>query len=261
MATRFKTARLDKIKQIIKEKKQIDVSQLSSILSVSEVTVRSYLEMLEQEGFVIRTHGGAVLNEAKPPVLPFSAAAQLNEDMTDQELIADIALHHIKEGDVIFLSAGNICAMIASKLPEDKNLTVITNSLPVINILTEKPAISSILAGGTVDVQNKSLKGDMVTGCLENLFIDKAFLESGGVDLKRGYSLNNMGDLPIYQFVMNISDETIIVVPKSRFDKTALVRFAPITAAKKVITNEDIPGTYKAFFFESCIQIFTSYDL
>jgi DeoR/GlpR family transcriptional regulator of sugar metabolism len=151
MATRFKTARLDKIKQILKEKKQIDVSQLSSILSVSEVTVRSYLEMLEQEGFVIRTHGGAILNEAKPPVLPFSAAAQLNEDLTDQELIADIALHHIKEGDVIaYVESNKVCAEVKSPaqgkvtnirdylihLPED--MGEIPETYPLITIKQDK---------------------------------------------------------------------------------------------------------------------------
>lgn len=162
---------------------------------------------------------------------------------------------------MIFLSAGNICALIASRLPENKSITVITNSLPVINILSEKNTITSILTGGTVDIQNKSLTGDLVTASLENIFIDKAFLESQGVDIRRGYSLSSMGDLPIYQYVMNISDETIIVVPKSRFDKTSLVRFAPISAAKKVITNDGIPGAYKSFFFENGIQIFTSYDL
>ena len=257
----FKAARLDKIKQILLEQKQINISALSGLLGVSDVTVRNDLEALEQEGFVTRTHGGVTLNEANPPILPFSPSLNLAQEHKDEDMIANIAFQMIKENDVVFIGPGTTCAIIAAKLDPDKNITVVTNSLVVANILLARPTITLILVGGTLDCQNKTLTGDLVEQCLKNILINKAFIGVNGVDLKHGYSVSNINDLKIYEIVTEISSELIIVASKNKFDKTSLMRFAPLTLAKRVITNEDIPGEYKTYFFSNGVQIFTSYEL
>ena len=257
----FKAARLDKIKQILVEQKQIDISKLSSLLGVSDVTVRNDLEVLEHEGFVIRTHGGVSLNEANPPILPFSPSLNSAKENNDDDMIADIAVHMIKEHDVIFIGPGTACALIASKLDSEKHVTVVTNNLIVANVMVTRPNITLILVGGTLDYQNKTLTGDLVARCLENILINKAFIGVNGVDIKHGYSVSNINDLKIYELISQISSEMIIVASKSKFEKTSLMRFAPLTLAKRIITNDDIPGEYKTYFFNNGVQIFTSYEL
>ncbi len=257
----FKAARLDKIKQILLEQKQIDIARLSNLLGVSDVTARNDLEILEHEGFVIRTHGGVSLNEANPPILPFSPSLNIAKENIDEDMIADTAVQMIKENDVVFVGPGTICALIASKLDPDKNITIVTNNLIVANVLAVRPNITLILVGGTLDCQNKTLVGDLVARCLENILINKAFISVNGVDMKHGYSVSNINDLKVYEIVSQISSELIIVASKSKFDKTSLMRFAPLTLAKRVVTSEDIPGEYKTYFFNNGVQIFTSYEL
>ena len=98
----FAVQRANIIKEYLLEKKQVEVTTLSKLLNVSEVTIRRDLEKLEKEGFLIRTHGGAVLNEQETPDIPDIIDITLDEDMIeDYEGIANIAAHMVDNGDII----------------------------------------------------------------------------------------------------------------------------------------------------------------
>ncbi|VED35406.1 DeoR-family transcriptional regulator [Escherichia coli] len=56
--------RIQAIKQMVANDKKVTVSNLSGIFQVTEETIRRDLEKLEDEGFLTRTYGGAVLNTA-----------------------------------------------------------------------------------------------------------------------------------------------------------------------------------------------------
>ena len=258
----FKAARLQKIKDIIQEQKQADVTALSSMLAVTEVTIRNDLDTLQKEGFIIKTHGGALLNEKFYKQNGFSYEDVHNISYNKhKEHIGLIAANMVNEKDAIYLGSGITCFNIAKALKNRKNINIVTNNVHVLNILSEQPSINIILTGGNFSHSIYALTGEMVQQSLKGIFIDKAFISVSGIHMQNGFTVSSLEELNVYRTIMNISRETIITADYTKFDVTSFVKLGPFSITNKVITNENIPSEYKSYFFEEGIQIFTSYDI
>lgn len=257
----FAAQRLSKIREILLEYKHVDVATLSSILSVSEATTRRDLEKLEEEGFLKKTHGGAVVNEEV--IVPEVQLSYLEEPFLEEKRqIGIIAAQMINNHDLIFLGSGNTCLQIAKNIKDRKDLTVVTNSVNIILELSGCSNINLLLTGGNVEVSGASLSmvGQFTKGMLDKLFVNKAFFTVNGISIKHGYSVNNAEQAEIYKILMKNADEIIVAADYSKFDKRSLTQVGPITMIKKIITNVQVSLEYKKFFFENEIQVFTAFD-
>lgn len=257
----FGPERIRIIKGILLDKKHINVSDLSSMLNVSEVTIRRDLEKLENEGFLTRTHGGAILND----ILPTDEENYSDSDDEDPYIqqrieISEIAMHMIEDNDVIILSPGltNLC--IAKKLINKKNVTVLTNDLNIASELSLSSSTKVIITGGDLDIASMTLSGKLTENNLKNFFVSKAFIEVEGVSSQRGYTVQSMEKASVIKEMINITRETIVVCPCESFDNIAFSQIGPLYIANKVITNPSIPDNYKNYFFENKIQIFTAFN-
>ena len=155
----FASERIRIIKGMFSDKKHINVSDLSTMLSVSEVTIRRDLEKLETENFLTRTHGGAVINEDVTSSEKEFSNSDFDPYYQQRVEISQIAAHMIEDNDVILLSPGptNIC--IARKILNKKNLTVLTNDLNIASELSADTGIKVIIPGGDLDVTSMSVLG------------------------------------------------------------------------------------------------------
>ncbi|MBZ4665192.1 DeoR/GlpR family DNA-binding transcription regulator [Mahella sp.] len=253
----FAAQRLEKIKEILLEKKQIDVVTLSSILDVSEVTVRRDLEKLEGQGFLTKTHGGAILKEsdANPP--------QQEDDplKEEREQIGIIASHMVDDNEAILLGSGSLCLEIAKNLKDKNNLTVVTIDLNIAIELADCVNINIIIPGGYLIGSSLSLYGDLTEKFLSDMFVNKAFIEVDGISEDRGYTINNAQQASVAKAMMKITKEVIIVADYTKFGKIAFNQIGLIHNAGKVITNDKVPIEFKKYFFDEEIPIFTTYQL
>jgi DeoR family transcriptional regulator, fructose operon transcriptional repressor len=256
----FAAERLSKIREILLEYKHVDVATLSSILSVSEATTRRDLEKLEEEGFLKKTHGGAVVNEEAVTEVQLSYI----EDpfMEEKRQIGIIAAQMVNNHDLIFLGSGNTCLQIAKNIKDRKELTVVTNSVNIILELSGCSNINLLLTGGNVESFGPSLSmvGQFAKGMLESLFVNKAFFSVNGISIKYGYTVNNAEQAEIYKILMRNADEIIVAADYTKFDKRSLTQVGPIHMVKKIITNVQVSMEYKKFFFENDIQVFTAFE-
>lgn len=256
----FGPERIRIIKSILLDKKHINVSDLSSMLNVSEVTIRRDLEKLEQEEFLTRTHGGAIINDNFPS--EEETYADFEEDPFIQQRIeiSEIAIHMIEDNDVVLLSSGltNLC--IAKKILSKKNVTVLTNDLNIASELSSSSSIKVIITGGDLDNTSLTLTGKLAEDNIKNFFVAKAFIEVEGVSSQRGYTVQSIDKASVIKEMLNITRETIIVCPYESFDNIAFSQIGPLSIANKVITNPSIPDNYKNYFFENKIQIFTAFN-
>lgn len=138
--------RIRKIKQILVEYKRADVSNLSSLLSVSDVTIRKDLERLENEGFLTRTHGGAVINENSPSDNLYNILDI--PEIEHKQMIGLIAAQIVNNNEAIFIGPGTTCLQIAKNLKDKKNLTVVTNNVSAALSLSDVSGVRVILTGG-----------------------------------------------------------------------------------------------------------------
>lgn len=256
----FASERLRIIKGILVDKKHINVSDLSSMLNVSEVTVRRDLEKLEGEGFLTRTHGGALINEDNSYNEKEDTSIDLDPYYQQRIEISQIAAHLVEDNDVIILSSGptNIC--IARKLLNKKNLTVLTNDLNIAEELSADNGIKVILPGGDLDMSSMSLVGKLTEENLKRFYVSKAFIEVEGVSTERGFTVQSMEKASVIKEMLEITREKIMVCPYNCVGNIAFSQIGPLGLANKVITNPSIPDLYKNYFFENNVQLFTVFN-
>lgn len=251
--------RLNNIKKLISERKQMDVSTLAHTLDVTETTIRRDLEKLENENFLTRTHGGAVLNETTQ-----TAASLFQIDESDASLyksISKVAVQFIHDNDVIFLGPGISSRYIARELNDKVNISLITTDLMVAHdCALYCPQISVIVTGGILNSTTLQLSGRIADSTLKTFFFDNAFLDIDGLSLERGYSVSSLDKAYLTRDIMNISKKSFAVCPYTRFASESTAVAGDISLFKTVITNEHAPKEYKEFFFKNNIQIFATFD-
>lgn len=245
------------------DRNQIDVQTLSTMLDVSSVTIRNDLEALEKQGFIIRTHGGAVLNDAYtkeriPTDLP--QGRELEYDKYKDE-IAQIASHLIADNEWIFLGPGTTCGFLAKCLVPRSRLNIITNNLYVVSAFAQSGTGNVIVTGGKFHADTMFLDGGIFSQSLQNLHISKAFFSVSGVDIKNGFSVSGLAEVSIYTQMRKIADQVILLADYSKFNVVSFAKIGDLTCFDTLISNENIPAEYKVFFFEHGIKLFTSYEI
>ena len=257
----FAPERKKKIKEIVLENKQIEVSQLSKMLGVSDVTIRRDLEKLESEHFLTRTYGGAFLTESEDSPLPYYTKED-NEESEIYEEIGDSASYLVEDSSSVIIGPGKIGVYIARHLAMKKNLRVITTDLNIIEELTSNSTGNTriVFIGGDIDPLTRQASGPISTMVLSNLNVDISFVEMDGVVLDKGYYTDSYDKATVINQVMQISKETVAVCAHPRFDQTSFFFLGHMDSFKKVLSSAAIPNPYKKYFFDNGIKLYTSLD-
>ncbi|MFD1261121.1 DeoR/GlpR family DNA-binding transcription regulator [Entomomonas asaccharolytica] len=157
---------------------EVSVEQLSAEFNTSEVTIRKDLNVLENEGKLLRRYGGAVRLPSHTTELLVSQYKQA---------IAQLASQLIKNNSRIVIDSGNTTSALVPLLAEKKNLLVMTNSLKVANqLLTLEPEPTLLMPGGTWDPISESFQGKIAEQVLEYYDFDQLFIGADGLDLAHG---------------------------------------------------------------------------
>lgn len=253
----FAIERQNKIKEILFKEKRVDVFELSELFSVTEVTIRRDLDKLEQEGFLIKTYGGAVLNE---DVLKKPLIADSDDGVTEEKrMIGKIAAQMVENGEAIYLSPGTTCLEIARNI-KDKRVTVVTNDLLIGYELKDAIGIKVIVTGGDLIQSTSTLVGGFALRTLEGIYVNKAFIDVKGINFDSGYTVDSYEEVMVIQGVKRKSSEIIMVADYTKFNRTAFARLGELTMAKKLITNKQAPSEYKKYFFENAVKLYTTFE-
>lgn len=258
----FGAQRLQKMRELILELEIVDVPSLSEKLGVSEVTIRRDLDKLEKEGYITKTYGGAVLNKDYKSGRDTSVkAGEVVESDEDIKLITEIALQMIQGDEAIFLGGGPISRTIARNITDRKRLLVITNDIFVAAELCSNPDIKVTVTGGDIVASTGVMVGPRVLTTLGEVYVNKAFIDIKGIDLKFGYSMETYDEVVIIKEVMNISKETIALADHGKFDRVSYARLGDLSHFKKVISNKEVPENYKKYYYDHFIKLYTTYDV
>ena len=249
-----------KIKKYISETKTANIITLSNLFCVSQATIRRDLDKLASEGYVSKTHGGAILKET-------SEAAQYNRNDIDEyylnkEAIGEIASYIIRDNDTVILSTGSVCQHIAKKIKTKSNLIIITPDLKVANELSIPPTNAKILVtGGELNTTNMQLSGELVSNVLDSMYVNCAFVDIDGLKMDRGYFVDSTEKATLIKKILNVSQKTIAVCDISKFDTLSFYHLGNFSMFDTIITNEQIPDIYKEMFFNLDIKLITTFDI
>ncbi|MGM0903529.1 MAG: DeoR/GlpR family DNA-binding transcription regulator [Bacillota bacterium] len=241
-----------KIVELVNEKLSIRVTELSKIFSVTEETIRRDLEKLEKDNLLMRSHGGAVSLEKDQ-----SETSYLEREITnaaEKRAIAMEAIKSIEAGDQIVLDASTTAWYMAKELP-DMPLTVVTNSIKVSIELSKKEQIRVISTGGSLLSQSLSFVGPLAERSLGMYHVNKAFLSCKGVHLEKGLSDFNELQALVKKQMMEIADETVLMVDSSKFGVRSFSQISSLSTIDCVITDAKVEENIKRQLEEKRIKI------
>ena len=247
----FANQRREKILDMIREDGQVKVAHLSRIFKVTEVTIRQDLERLEEQGVIVREHGGAILSNARSNVMELQLANQQN--MEAKQAIAAEAIKLIHDGDTIILDSGSTTTEIARLITGFHNLRVITNALNIAMILGRDPSIDLNVTGGEFKSPTLSLTGDKAAEYFSNIHADKLFLATAGINLRTGLTYPSTSDLVVKKAMIEAADVVYLAADSTKIGKSSFASLGALSLVDYIITDSQITQEQK--------KMFTDYDV
>jgi len=216
----------------------VSIAELSQLLTVSEMTIRRDLDILEEKSILRRVHGGAVAYAVEDIGKPFQDRAQ--QSSPEKEAIGHCAAQLVENGDRIILDAGTTTFEIAHHLANKSRLTVITNNIPVVEELSRYPHINTILLGGILKHKELCTIGMMVTQALSVLTADKVFLSANGVSIRMGATDPDMAEAEVKRAMIRSAREVILTADSTKYGQVALFQVASLSEIHKFVTDDAI---------------------
>ena len=245
--------RKSRIRDKILEKKSVTVSELSQEFSVTEETIRRDLKALEDEGFLTRTYGGAFIQDGVENEVTMELRDTIYVD--SKEAIARTALGLIHNGDTIFLDSSTTAYCIA-KVIADMNLTVLTNSLMIIDLLSKHESIRLISIGGQYSQRARAFVGRGASRSLNDYYVDKTFMSCRSLSMEHGITDSNEDLAVVRQKLLERSNSVYVIADFSKFDKTSFISICPFTALTGVITDKALSPEWLNYLEENHVKAY-----
>ena len=226
------------IYNLLKQNNTVLIGELSRALHVSTNTIRRDLSNLEKQGLLKRTHGGAIFADSYMQSKPYEIRSR--EGMTEKEKIGRLAASLVRDGSTVIIDAGTTTKQLALYLRSSGNLTVLTNSLEIAEILSENANIIVILSGGILQVSSQHLIGMPAEQFFSQVHVDQLFTSANAISIEQGMLSSNLHIVPIKQKMLEAAREVILIADSSKFDKTGIGRIAPLTVVHKLVTDSRI---------------------
>jgi DeoR/GlpR family transcriptional regulator of sugar metabolism len=237
----------------LREHERLSTRALSDAFQVSEVTIRSDLNSLEEQGWVQRVHGGAEL--APRWRLEQSFADRQTEHLAEKQRLARAGAALVHPGDSLMLDGSTTAFQLALQLREMSDLRVVTNNLQVALALAVNPAIEVMVLGGIVRGNTASAVGSRVPEMLEDLHAGRGFFGASGLTAERGLTDADVREVEAKRAMVRAVDEVVALLDSSKFGQQAYLTFARLDQVHRIITDDGLPADYRAFCRERNIDL------
>jgi DeoR/GlpR family transcriptional regulator of sugar metabolism len=224
----------------VREDGGVRVADLARDLGVSDMTVRRDLEVLDGRGLIEKVHGGATSRPGSALFEPgFAAKSALQE--AEKEAIAVAAVALVQAGTAIGISAGTTTYALARRLIEIPGLTVVTNSVPVANVLHEGArADQTIILTGGVRTPSDALVGPFAVAALRTIHLDLVFMGVHGMDRQSGFTTPNVLEADTDRALIAAGRRLIVVADHSKWGVIGISSIARLDEAHTVVTDDGL---------------------
>ena len=235
--------RRQQLMTIFTEANKIDVADAAKRLGVSSETIRKDLIALSAQGLMRRVHGGALPIHS---VVFEEFVEQRTSNLPEKRRIAQRAAQELPAEGAIFIDSGSTSRILAEWIPDHANLTVFTNSIPVVNTMFSKPRVPCYLVGGRTRPVSQSTVGKWALAELSELRVDVAFVGTNAVSFTRGLSAPDSDEAAIKASMLNHAQKVILLADHSKFDQDSMFAYAPLENLDLIITGEEMPKNLRA---------------
>jgi DeoR family transcriptional regulator of aga operon len=230
--------RQNEIVQILQRSQRISIAEICENFSVSEATARRDLETLASKVKIQRVHGGAI---ALPQTTSESPILQRQDEQSNEKSrIGQAAMTLVHDGETVFLGSGTTVLEIARNLRGHRKLTVITNSLPVVNVLAGLEEITVICLGGMLRDSELSFIGHITEQALAEVRADKVFIGTRAISLEHGLTHEFLPETMTDRTILKSGKEIIVVADHTKFGRAAAVLLAPLEQIHTLVTDQAV---------------------
>lgn len=214
----------------------MSLSELVQRMGVSDSTVRRDLEVLEEQGLVRRTHGGAVYVNDGAPGHRLAFADRQTTAAAEKKAIARSVAELIRPNGTVVINGGTTCAQVAATLA-GRRLSVVTNSVPIASLLSADVATEVTLIGGYVYPRTGVALGQMAEQQLEHLHAAQLVLSCAGLTEEGAFNSNQMM-VEVERKMMKIADEIILAADHTKFGMRAVVKLCSLDELNVIVTDD-----------------------
>jgi len=228
--------RRQKVIDLVSERGFIALGDLAKELQASESTIRRDLDYLDQQGFVKRTHGGAVFQGGEHVLPALEERAQ--RELEEKRQIAQAAAARIKDGDAILLDGGTTTLEVA-RLLVGRPLQIVTNSLPIANLFASSRETDLVILGGYVYPKTGVALGPSTVRMMDDVHVQQTILSVGGITAK-GLFNSNLLLVETERAMMRCADEVIVVADRTKIGRQALAFLCELREIDTLIVDAGI---------------------
>lgn len=227
--------------------KRVIVSDLSGRFGVSDETIRRDLIRLEQKGLIVKSYGGAVLNESNSESSFYS---RQKKNVAGKKVIADIIKDLVYDGDHIVVDASTTALSIVNALSEKDDLTLITNSIEVMFESMKHANWDVVSTGGKLYEKYLAFAGPGAMMSFKTMNADKMIFSCKGFDMNRGITDGSAIFALLKNTMLKSVKETILAVDHTKFDQIAFYNICDVADVDVIVTDICPSDEWMAYFKE-----------
>ena len=228
-------------------------TELSDLLNVSEATIRRDLDRMANEGVLVRTHGGAIINKYLQLEPEYKRRAQQNVD--EKRAIGRSAAKLIQEGDIVFINSGTTTTQLIRQIQPDAQITVVTNNLSAALEIGDS-GLELILIGGTFQPKSNSVAGRFSIEILSQIYADQSFIGVDGISLTHGFTVPTSVEAEIIRSMIERTNGPVTVIADhTKWEKVSNFEITQIDRIHRLITDESLDRMAKNILKEHDIEV------
>jgi DeoR/GlpR family transcriptional regulator of sugar metabolism len=225
-----------RIREILSTQRTVTASELCETLAVTAATIRRDLAVLEREGVLVRSHGGAVSQMSSTKFQPsYETLARSNSE--EKKAIARAAEALILDGDTVFLEGSTTVYELAARLQYRTRLTVVTNSPTIVCQLQHSSGVNVLCTGGELQKDTFYFSGEWAQRALSEIRVDKAVLGVSAIDPDYGLSTANHAEAQTKKMIVRTAKVRIALADHSKFGKQSFAYVGPVTDINVLVTD------------------------
>ncbi|MFL6130627.1 MAG: DeoR/GlpR family DNA-binding transcription regulator [Mycobacteriales bacterium] len=218
----------------------VRVSDLTTLLDVSDMTIRRDLEELARQGLLEKVHGGAVTAGRSAEEPGFEAKSR--REQPEKEAVARAAAVLVEPGQALAISAGTTTWALARLVADVPGVTVVTNSVRVADAFGSPPrtAGQTVVLTGGIRTPSDALVGPLADRAIRSLHVDVLFLGVHGMDPEAGFTTPNLAESETNRAFLGHARRVVVVADHTKWRTVGLSAFGPLSAADVLVTDDGI---------------------
>ncbi|MEZ0093064.1 DeoR/GlpR family DNA-binding transcription regulator [Streptacidiphilus sp. EB129] len=252
----LKADRIARILDHVAEAGSADVHELSALLGVSGATVRRDLHLLDEQGLLTRTHGGAVTGSVN---LELPLRHRTGRQQQEKRRIAKAAAALVPDGAVVGMTGGTTVTEVARALcdsrPTDRGLTVVTNAVNIAADLIVRPEIRLLVVGGTARSASYELVGPAAERMLTQYHLDIAFIGVNGLSAKEGCTTYDEMEAGTDLAFLRAAARTVVVADSTKVGRVTFAGICPLSDIDDLVTDDALTDDQERALADTGVRV------